>query len=125
MSNRNPISVKNDNIEIKINFDNSTLSSFWTPEVAVQYIFDAAIQNLVEAIFKDSKKQFNYCNIVTLYADIRPHDIPPVLVFKINKNDYLNYSSGKISKEVFYKKISITSGGEKFKFDAHLAVDIE
>ena len=123
--NTNPILIKNETVEIKINFDNSTLKSFWSPEVAVQYIFDAALQHLLAAILNDSQKRFNNVKGLTFYVDIRPHDIPPVLVFKISKNDYLQYSVGTVSKESFYKRISITTAGEKFKFDAHTAIDIE
>jgi hypothetical protein len=125
LSNSNPVVIKKEKVEIKISFDNRTLRRFWSPEVAVQYIFDAALQPILAAICNDPRKRFDKLKVFTFYVDIRPHDIPPMLVFKISKDVYLQYSTGTISKESLYNKISITSAGEKYNFNAHKAVDIE
>ena len=115
----------NESIEVKIDFDNRTLRSFWTPEVAVQYIFDAALDPIMALAFNKLTSQKVPLRKVVFYVHIAPHDIPPMLVFKTYQVDYLNYKKGIISKATFFRKMNITAGGIIYRFDAEKAVNIE
>ena len=64
-------------------------------------------------------------NSIVFYVDISPHDIPPLLVFKAERVDYLNYKKRTISKATFFRRMSITASGKIYRFDADNAASIE
>jgi hypothetical protein len=125
LSQGNAVLTSGGNIEVRIDFDNRTLKSFWTPEVAVQYIYDAALDPIMASIFKKSPDQSRQFNSIVFFVDISPHDIPTSLVFQIKRDDFLNYKEKPESKEIFFRQMNITTKGERFRFDAAKAALVE
>lgn len=115
------ISLNEDTLIVKINFYNKSLQSFWSPEVAVQYIFDAALYNITDAIYK--KYTFNK---IIFFVDIRPHDIPPVLRFEIKSKDWKAYLKSE-NKKIMFTKMNVYDKVENipFKYSIDKAVSIE
>ena len=93
LSGKNSILLNNQEITVKINFDNNTLRSFFTPEVAVQYIYDAALSSILRAIWLDNNNLYHKYNQIKFIVDIRPHDIPPVLVFIVDYQNWKKYKN--------------------------------
>ena len=121
LSDNSNIIVNKDTLTIKINYYNKTLQSCWSPEVAVQYIFDAALYNITEAIYK----KYTFNKIIFL-VDIRPHDIPPVLLFQIKSKDWKSYLKTH-NKKLLYKKMNVYDKVENIPFEYNIdkAVTIE
>jgi hypothetical protein len=124
LSQKKEIRIDNNEIIIEINFYNESLMSFWSPEVAVQYIFDAALYNITNAIWNNDKNEYRNFNKIKFNVDIRPHDIPPLITFEITLTDWNSYENGG-NKENLYKNMLVTAEGKPFLFDAHTAKDIE
>jgi hypothetical protein len=118
------IQIADNAIKIGINFDNESLKTFWSPEVAVEYIFDAALYNIINTIWNAESSPYKKYQKIVFNIDIRPHDIPPVLLFEIQLKDWEVYKKGG-EKVTLYRKIKITANGKTFPFDAQKAVDIE
>ena len=121
LSDNNNIIVNKDTLTVKINFYNKSLKSYWSPEVAVQYIFDAALYNITDAIYK----KYTFYKIIFL-VDIRPHDIPPVLKFEIKFKDWKSYLKSH-DKKLMFKKMNVYDKVENipFKYNILKAITIE
>lgn len=111
-------------LRVWINFNNAEFQSFWTKEVAVQYIFDAALHGITAAILESKDARLKPLEKVILVVNILPHAIPPVLEWEISRKTF-NARKSQQSNEALFKAIKITAGGKKFEFDPVLAADIE
>lgn len=124
LSTRKEIQINKDTLFIPLIFNNESLRTFWSPEVAVEYIFDAALAPILYRIWSDTGSIFNSYEKIAFNIDIRPHDIPPVLLFEIHATDWYAYQKN-CDKIVLYENITITSAGMPYKFDARKAFEVE
>jgi hypothetical protein len=124
LSGGNSIIMEQNTLSIGINFNNSSLMSFWGPDVAVQYIHDAALSPLLHLVWGDNYNKYKNFSKIKFKVDIRPHDIPPVIFFEIDCKDWQAYQKSG-DKETFYKKMVISAQGKPYTFDAHNAIGIE
>jgi len=117
-----------DSIAVSIQFNNRELPlAAWSPEVAVQYVFEAAIAHVAAAVFDDSLHRFSWVRGLTVDVDIVPNDVPPQFVFGLARVDWERYqrSTSSEAKVRLYWRMRITSGRKKFKFDPVEAADVE
>jgi hypothetical protein len=118
------IMLDKEKLEIWINFNNKGMHTFWSPEVAVQYIFDASLSPIMRAVWQDRSGRFSNIPKMVFHVDIAPHDIPPLLVFEIRHADWASYIKGG-KKEDLYKRMKVTEQDIPFVFDPHEASLIE
>ena len=111
-------------LRVWLNFNNAEFKRFWTREVAVQYMFDAALHDITAAILDSKNARFQPVEKVILVVNIRPHACPPVLEWEISRTAF-NMRKTQLSNEALFKVIKITAGGKKFEFDPVLAASIE
>jgi hypothetical protein len=111
-------------LRVWIQFNNAEFRRFWSNEVAVQYIFDAALNAILSAIFDSGDARFKPLETVNFIVDIRPHDVPPVLEWEISRKAW-NAGKEQQKKVTLYKTMKLTSNGRKFEFDPVIAADIE
>ncbi|MCB2206654.1 MAG: hypothetical protein KQH67_00025 [Bacteroidetes bacterium] len=124
LSSYTPIEINSNEIIISIFFNNKTLESFWSPEVAVQYIFDAALRNIISAIWNTNFDKYNYINNIVFKVNVRPHDIPSLISFNLSFDVWKQFFNTGDKIEL-YKSITIIADGEPLKFDPYTAADIE
>lgn len=111
-------------LRVWIQFNNAEFRRFWTNEVAVQYIFDTALNAILSATLDSKDARFKPLEKVIFIVDIRPHDVPPVLEWEVSRKAW-NAGKKQQTKVTLYKTMKLTSNGRKFEFDPVIAADIE
>ena len=124
LSTKHEIQINSDTLYIPLNFDNESLRTFWSPEVAVEYIFDAALAPIINMVWNEEGSGFDNYKKLVFYIDIQPRDIPPALVFEISIKDWQEYLKDE-DKVALYEKLKITSAGLPYSFDGQKAVEVE
>jgi len=61
-------------LTLAVAFDNSSMISYWSPEVAVQYIFAATLQPILKRLTREML--FDEVQEFRFHVAPRPHDVP-------------------------------------------------
>ena len=118
------IQISRDTIYIPLSFENEGLMSFWSPEVAVEYIFDAALYPLLYNLWGEKSSGFTNFQKIVFNVNIKPYDKPPTLMFEVSKKDWEVYMQNE-DKVRLYKNLRVTASGVSFQFDPQKAVEVE
>jgi len=116
------VSLLRDTMTMNLSFNNESLKTFWSPEVAVQYIFDAALWPVLRKVWAEGENR-RYVK-VRFRVRIPAHPYPPELVFAVTRKDWDDYIAGG-EKIILFECMEVTSKGNPYVFDAGEAVAIE
>ena len=115
-------------VAMMLSFNNEKLPpAAWTPETAVQYVFDGAVQPILKAVYEDPEKRFSDVTWMNLDVRMHPWEPPWQLQFEVPLDLWKRYrdNPSRDAKIELYRTMVIMSEDERFRFDPVKAADVE
>lgn len=124
------VELNNNQTRIKLKFENEEMISFWTNDVAVQYLYDAAMSPIVSTIFGDNRFAFIDSIHFIIYTSPRhlhnedQYEID-TFEFWVQRQAWQRHYSNEISKADLYRTLNVHLNNSVLHFNPEHAAAIE